>query len=118
MQIADEDLHQRLLSIPGVGPITTSVLAAEMGDGQQYWCSRDFAATAGLVPRQYGTGGRNNLLGIRSKRGDQNLRRLLVQCARAYVQRLERQIGRPARRLGGGACSHDGIRTCWLCTRQ
>lgn len=91
-QLADDDLGQRLLSIPGVGPITASVLAAEMGDGKQYGCSRDFAASVGLVPRQYSTGGRNNLLGI-SKRGDKNLRRLLVQCARAYMQRLERQIG-------------------------
>ncbi|MGF6439639.1 transposase [Paraburkholderia youngii] len=35
LQLADGDLGQRLLSIPGVGPITTSVLAAETGDGQQ-----------------------------------------------------------------------------------
>ncbi|MEB5776434.1 transposase, partial [Aeromonas caviae] len=49
----------------------------------------------GLVPRQYSTGGRANLKGI-SKRGDKNLRRLLVQCARAYMQRLERQTGRLA----------------------
>ncbi|MEF9417340.1 transposase, partial [Ralstonia solanacearum species complex bacterium RW470] len=42
----------------------------------------DFAASLGLVPRQYSTGGRANLLGL-SKRGDKNIRRLLVQCARA-----------------------------------
>ncbi|TGN95718.1 IS110 family transposase [Burkholderia sp. USMB20] len=94
-QLADDNLGQRLLSIPGVGPITASVLAAEMGDGKQYGCSRDFAASVGLVPRQYSTGGRANLLGI-SKRGDKNIRRLLVQCARAYMQRLERQTGRLA----------------------
>lgn len=69
-----------------------SVLAAEMGDGKQYGCSRDFAASIGLVPRQYSTGGKARLLGI-SKRGDKNIRRLLVQCARAYMQRLERQSG-------------------------
>jgi len=67
-------------------------LSAEMGDGKQYGCSRDFAASIGLVPRQYSTAGRANLLGI-SKRGDKNIRRLLVQCARAYMQRLERQSG-------------------------
>lgn len=91
-QLAEDDLGQRLLTIPGVGPITASVLAAEMGDGQPYRCSRDFAASLGLVPRQYSTGGRANLLGI-SKRGDKNTRRLLVQCARAYMQRLDRQRG-------------------------
>lgn len=91
-QLADDDLGRRLLSIPCVGPITASLLAVEMGDGKQYECSRDFAASVGLVPRQYSTGGRTNLLGI-SKRGDKNLRRLLVQCARVYMQRLEYQHG-------------------------
>ncbi|MBJ9698571.1 IS110 family RNA-guided transposase, partial [Burkholderia cenocepacia] len=94
-QLADDDLGQRLLTIPGVGTVTASVLAAEMGDGKQYGCSRDFAASIGLVPRQYSTGGKANLLGI-SKRGDKNIRRLLVQCARAYMQRLDRQCGRLA----------------------
>lgn len=94
-QLGDDDLGQRLMTIPGVGPITASVLAAELGDGKHYRCSRDFAASVGLVPRQYSTGGRANLKGI-SKRGDKNLRRLLVQCARAYMQRLERQTGRLA----------------------
>jgi transposase len=94
-QLADDDLGQRLMSVPGIGPITASVLATEMGDGKQYRCGRDFAAAVGLVPRQYSTGGRNTLLGI-SKRGDKNLRRLLVQCARAYMQRLERQSGQLA----------------------
>lgn len=91
-QLADDDLGSRLLSLPCVGPITASLLAVEMGDGQQYRCSRDFAASVGLVPRQYSTGGKANLLGI-SKRGDKNLRRLLVQCSRVYMQRLEHQKG-------------------------
>lgn len=91
-QLADDDLGQRLLAVPGLGPITASLLSAEVGDGKQYRCSRDFAASIGLVPRQYSTGGKANLLGI-SKRGDKNLRRLLVQCARAYMMRLDRRTG-------------------------
>ncbi|WLG86520.1 IS110 family transposase [Pseudomonas cucumis] len=91
-QLADDDLGSRLLSLPCVGPITASLLAVEVRDGQQYKCSRDFAASVGLVPRQYSTGGRANLLGI-SKRGDKHLRQLLVQCARVYMQRLEHQKG-------------------------
>ncbi|SYX88958.1 Transposase for insertion sequence element IS1328 [Pseudomonas reidholzensis] len=91
-QLADDDLGSRLLSIPCVGPITASLLAVQMGDGQQYSCSRDFAASVGLVPKQFSTGGKPNLLGI-SKRGDKNLRRLLVQCARVYMLRLEHQKG-------------------------
>jgi transposase len=94
-QLADDDLGQRLMTVPGIGPITASVLASEVGDAKQYRCGREFAAAIGLVPRQYSTGDRANLLGI-SKRGDKNVRRLLVQCARAYMQRLSRQTGRLA----------------------
>ncbi|CEK24963.1 transposase [Xenorhabdus nematophila AN6/1] len=78
-----------------MGPITASVLSSQLGDGKQYGCSRDFAASTDLVPRQYSTGGKNTLLGI-SKRGDKNLRRLLVQCARVFIQRIDYQSGRLA----------------------
>ena len=91
-QLTDDDLGSRLLSIPCVAPITASLLAVEMGDGEQYGSSRDFAASVGLVPKQYSTGGRQALLGI-SKRGDKNLRSLLVLCARVYLMRLEHQKG-------------------------
>ncbi|MFP4897382.1 IS110 family transposase [Paraburkholderia sp. EG304] len=94
-QLADDAIAQRLLTIPGVGPITASLLASELGDGKQYRCGRDFAAAVGLVPRQYSTGGRSNLLGI-SKRGDKNIRRLLVQCARAFMLHLNRHTGKMA----------------------
>ncbi len=89
-QLANDDIGQRLMTIPGIGPITASVLAADMGDGKQYGCSRDFAASIGLVPRQYSTGGKANLLGI-SKRGDKNIRRLLVQGARSIMQRVDKR---------------------------
>ena len=116
-QLAEDDLGQRLLSIPGVGPITASVLAAEMGDGKQYGCSRDFAASIGLVPRQYSTGGKANLLGI-SKRGDKNIRRLLVQCARAYMQRLDRQCGRLADWVGAMLTRrHSNVVACALANK-
>jgi transposase len=94
-QLADDDLGQRLLTVPGIGPITASVLAGEVGDGKQYRCGRDFAAAIGLVPRQHSTGDRNNLMGI-SKRGNKNLRRLLVQCARTYMLRVQGKSGQLA----------------------
>lgn len=82
-----DEIGQRPQTIPGIGPITASVLSSQLGDGNQCGCSRDFAASTGLVPRQYSTGGKNTLLGIR-KRGNKNLRRLLVQCARSFIQRI------------------------------
>lgn len=95
LQFKEDDLGTRLLTVPGIGPITASLLSAELGDGKQYGCGRDFAASLGLVPRQYSTGGRATLLGI-SKRGDKAIRRLLVQCARSYMAWLDRKTGRMA----------------------
>jgi transposase len=116
-QLAEDDLGRRLMTVPGIGPITASVLASDMGDGKQYRCGRDFAAALGLVPRQYSTGGRNNLLGI-SKRGDKNLRRLLVQCARAYMQRLARQSGPLARWVSAMlARRHSNVVACALANK-
>ncbi|EMH6403334.1 IS110 family transposase [Providencia rettgeri] len=87
-----DDTTQRLMTIPSIGPITASVLMAHLGSGKQYKQSRDFAAATGLVPRQYSTGGKPTLFGI-SKRGDKNLRRLLVQCARVFILHLKHQSG-------------------------
>ena len=89
-QLKQDERSQRLLEIPGIGPITASVLATELGDAHQFADARQFAASIGLVPRQYSTGGKPTLLGI-SKRGDKNLRRLLVQCARALMLQIERR---------------------------
>ena len=103
--------------MPCVGPITASLLAAEMGDGKQYGCSRDFAASVGLVPRQYSTGGKANLLGI-SKRGDKNLRRLLVQCARVYMFRLKYQHGALADWVRSMLCRrHSNVVACALANK-
>lgn len=93
--LAQDETAQRLLTIPGIGPVTASLLATRLGDGKNYASSRDFAASTGLVPRQYSTGGKTTLMGI-SKRGDKNLRRLLVQCARVFMQRVEQNPGRLA----------------------
>lgn len=87
-QLAEDERSQRLLEIPGIGPITASVLAVELGDAHQFANARQFAASIGLVPRQYSTGGKPTLLGI-SKRGDKNLRRPLVQGARVIMQHVQ-----------------------------
>lgn len=84
-QVVEDEAGQRLLTIPGIGPITASSLLAVAGDARGFRCGRDFAASLGLVPRQHSTGGRPNLLGI-SKRGDTHLRCLLVQGARAVMR--------------------------------
>jgi transposase len=77
---------QRIIDIPGVGPLTASAAVAIMGDAKAFKSGREFAAFVGLVPRQTGTGGRIRLLGI-SKRGDCYLRTLLIHGARSVICR-------------------------------
>ena len=59
-----------------------------MGDGQQFKRGRDASAALGLVPKQFSTGGRDVLLGI-TKRGNRQLRSLVVHGARAVVSRAK-----------------------------
>jgi transposase len=73
---------QRLMQIPGIGPLVATALVAAVGSGQGFRCGRDLGAWLGLVPRQHTTGGKQKLLGI-SKRGNSYLRRLLLHGARA-----------------------------------
>ncbi len=71
---------ERLMSIPGVGPIISSAMVAAIGAGDAFSKGRDFAAWLGLVPRQMSTGDRT-ILGKISKRGNRYLRVLFVQAA-------------------------------------
>jgi transposase len=76
---------QRLMTIPGIGPLTATALVAAVSDATAFKNGRQFAAWLGLVPRQHTTGGKERLLGI-SKRGDTYLRKLLVHGARATIR--------------------------------
>src|SRR5262245_26829022 len=87
---ADHDGCQRLMTIPGIGPVTATALVAAIGNGAEFRRGRDLAAWVGMVPREYSTGGRQKLLGI-SKRGNGYLRRLFVQGARTVMQHRNRQ---------------------------
>ncbi|HKD76546.1 MAG TPA: IS110 family transposase [Ktedonobacterales bacterium] len=71
---------ERLMSVPGIGPITSSAMVAAVGAGDAFDKGRDFAAWLGLVPKQISTGDRT-ILGKISKRGNRYLRVLFVQAA-------------------------------------
>jgi transposase len=77
-------VSQRLATIPGIGPIIATAIAATVPDPSVFRSGREFAAWLGLVPRQNSTGGKARLGGI-SKRGDSYLRRLLVNGAHAVL---------------------------------
>jgi transposase len=79
-------VSQRLATIPGIGPIIATAIAATVTEPSGFRNGREFAAWLGLVPRQNSTGGKVRLGGI-SKRGNRYLRRLLINGASANLLR-------------------------------
>jgi transposase len=83
----EDDIARRLATVPGIGPITASMIAATVGDGIWHFSSaRHFAAWLGLVPRQHSTGGKTRL-GRITKAGNREIRTLLVLGATSMVHR-------------------------------
>lgn len=80
---------RRLMTIPGIGPITASAISAAVPDPTLFRSGRQFAAWLGLTPRSHSSGGKERLGGI-SKQGDGTIRRLLVVGATAVI-RVARQ---------------------------
>jgi len=76
---------RRLETIPGIGPITASAIAATITDASLFRSGRELAAWIGLVPRQNSSGGKERL-GHISKKGDPYIRRLLVIGAHAVLR--------------------------------
>jgi transposase len=81
-----DEACQRMMTVPGIGPIIASAMVSAIGDGAAFARGRDFAAWLGLVPRQISTGDRT-ILGHISKRGNTYLRTLFVQGARVILMR-------------------------------
>jgi transposase len=99
--VAQDPACERLMTVPGIGPIISSATVAAIGTGDVFSKGRDFAAWLGLVPRQISTGDRT-ILGKISKRGNRYLRVLFGQCKDASIARpLLINFGHPA-----GAGSH------------
>jgi transposase len=86
---------QRLQSIPGIGPLTSTALVAFVGDAFRFATSRHFSSYLGLTPREHSSGLKRHLGSI-SKRGDTCLRTLLIHGARAVLFAAKR-LDRPDR---------------------
>lgn len=76
---------RRLETIPGIGFITATAIAATVTDPSHFRSGRQFAAWLGLVPRQSSSGGKERLGSI-SKMGDRYLRTLLVVGATSVIR--------------------------------
>jgi transposase len=81
-----DPVSQRLATIPGIGPLAATAIAATVPDPAVFRSGREFAAWLGLVPRQNSTGGKTRL-GRTSRQGDAYIRRLLVIGAQSVLRR-------------------------------
>ena len=126
---ARSEVSQRLVTAPGIGPITATALVAAAGDARQFTSARGFAAWLGLTPRVTASGGKEKL-GKISKAGDRYLRTLLIHGARGLVAALRRPsvlprpwllalVGRRPVNVAATALAHKTARAAWaMLTRQ
>jgi transposase len=117
------EVSRRLETIPGIGVIGATAIAATVTDPKAFRSGRDFAAWTGLVPRQSSTGGKARLAGI-SKQGDRYLRRLLVIGAMAVLKQarahpdkhpwLIQLLARRPAKVVAVALANKMARTAWV----
>ena len=120
-------VSRRLETIPGIGPITASVIAATVGDPGQFRSGRQFAAWLGLVPRQNSSGGKHRL-GRITKWGDSYIRRLLVLSSLALIRYarhkppsaswLAELLGRRPAKVAAVAMANKTARIIWAVLRD
>jgi transposase len=119
----EDEIARRLMTIPGIGPITATAIAALAPAAETFRCGRDFAAWLGLTPLQHSTGGKTRL-GRTSKMGERTLRRLMIIGSSAVVLHasrrgapagswLERMLARKPRMLVTVALANKTARIVW-----
>lgn len=81
---------RRLMAVPGVGPITATMVLAKVPDAKVFRSGRDFAAWIGLTGKDHGTGGKHRP-GRISKQGDRALRALLISGASSHLRQQKRR---------------------------
>ena len=99
------------MTVPGIGPIISSAMAAAIGNGTVFSKGRDFGARLGLVPKQISTGDRT-ILGKISKRGNRYLRVLFAQAAWVVLVKRRRVGNATGSNLGSKRPSGGYTTTC------
>ncbi len=92
-RVRENETARRLMTIPGVGPLTATALVALAPPPQTFRRGRDFAAWLGLAPRQHSTAGKQRQ-GATTRMGERSLRRLLIIGANSVV--IKRHVHREA----------------------
>lgn len=132
LQVIDRSIHalqrydevaRRLSTIPGIGPVGATALAASVADPNQFRSGREFAAWLGLTPSQNSSGGKDRL-GRITKMGDRYLRKLLVIGATSLIRRARHKpdtadprllalLGRKPARVASVAMANKMARVVW-----
>ena len=90
-KLAQEDEYcKRIITLPGIGPITATAVIAKIGNGNEFHQGRELSAYLGLVPKQHSSGEKHVLLGI-SKHGDRYVRQLLIHGGRSALKAAMRK---------------------------
>jgi transposase len=90
----EDDVSRRIATIPGVGPIGSSMLSMKAPPPETFRSGRDFAAWLGLTPKDHSTGGRQRYGGI-TKAGDSALRSTLIVGATALLRHIRKGRHKP-----------------------
>ena len=97
----ENDVARRLMTVPGIGPLIATAIAALAPPPETFRKARDFAAWLGLVPRQHSIGGKQRL-GATTRMGERSLRRLLIIGANSVIiKRHVHAAAKPGTGLGG-----------------
>ena len=78
---------KRLKAIPGVGEVGAALLSWKAPEAELFGSGRDFAAWAGLTPRDHSSANRRRL-GAITRAGDETLRAVLVCGAMSIVSKV------------------------------
>jgi enamine deaminase RidA (YjgF/YER057c/UK114 family) len=97
----EDEVSRRLMTIPGIGPISATAIAALAPPVETFAKGRDFAAWLGLTPLQRSTGGKQKL-GTTSKMGETH-----AQAPPHHRQRRRRTAGEQTRRAKGFVARTD-----------
>ena len=85
----DEDVCRRLMSVPGVGPITALAFRATVDRPERFRRSRDVGAHLGLTPARYQSG-ETDIQGRISRCGDELARTALYEAAHSLLVRSKK----------------------------
>ena len=121
----DSELIERLDEIPGVGKITAQAIIAELGtDMGQFPDEKHLASWAGVSPNTNESAGKRK--NARSKKGNSNLKKTLVQSANSAAKAKNTYLGAQHRRIASRrgykkanvAVAHTILIVCYFMIRD